>query len=309
MFDADVIVNQNDMVLDMDNFDFSMIDAPTEEVEEVVEEVEVEEEIEEVEEVEEEVEEEEVEEVVEESDEEDVDFENYEISLPSGETVVLSDLVAGFKTASEIAEEKASLEAVKADFETKSAGMDRFLQLAKLEAERVIEDYDDFDWVTLAKEDPQAYVENREFLDKYKARHKEITSAVADLDAKAEAEEKRVTTEKARAANATLARDIPGWGDAMYRKLVEFAVEKGADQDAILSSTDPFMFKLLHKTMEHEKGVQKVTAKVKKLGSPKKVVKAAPAKTEVSKDAKRESMIKKAEAAGDMSALFHLLVD
>lgn len=309
MFDADVIVNQNDMVLDMDNFDFSMIDAPTEEVDEVVEEVEVEEEIEEVEEVEEEVEEEEVEEVVEESDEEDVDFENYEIALPSGETVVLSDLVAGFKTATEIAEEKASLEAVKADFETKSAGMDRFLQLAKLEAERVIEDYDDFDWVTLAKEDPQAYVENREFLDKYKARHKEITSAVADLDAKAEAEEKRVTTEKARAANATLARDIPGWGDAMYRKLVEFAVEKGADQDTILSSTDPFMFKLLHKIMEHEKGVQKVTAKVKKLGSPKKVVKAAPAKAEVSKNAKRESMIKKAEEAGDMSALFHLLVD
>ncbi|MGL4999708.1 MAG: hypothetical protein ACRC5T_12125, partial [Cetobacterium sp.] len=197
----------------------------------------------------------------------------------------------------------------KADFESKSAGMERFLTLAKLEAERVIEDYEDFDWATLSKEDPQAYVENREFLDKYKARYKEVTSAVADLEAKAEAENNRIVQEKAREANAVLARDIPGWGEKMYKTLVEFAVEKGASQDTILNSTDPFLFKLLHKTLEHEKGVQKVTAKVKKLGSPKKVVKAAPAKPAVSKDAKRETQIKKAEAAGDMTALFHLLVD
>lgn len=313
MFDEDVIVNQADMVLDMDNFDFSMIDAPTAEVEEEIEEVEVEEEEveseeEETEEVE--VEEEEVEEEVEEeSGEEEVDFENYEIDLPSGETVVLSELVAGFKTASEIAEEKTQLESIKAEMESKTAGMDRFLKLAKLEAERVIEDYEDFDWVTLAKEDPQSYVENREFLDKYKARHKEITGAVADLEAKAEAEESRVTQEKAREANAILARDIPGWGEKMYKTLVEFAVEKGASQETILNSTDPFLFKLLHKTLEHEKGVQKVTAKVKKLGSPKKVVKAAPSKPAVSKDAKREAMIKKAEASGDMSLMFSLLED
>ena len=313
MFDTDVIVNTDDMVLDMDNFDFSMIDAPledapAEEVEVEEEEVEVEEEeVEEEEETEEEVEE--VEEVEEEPADEEVDFENYEIDLPSGETVVLSELVAGFKTATEIAAEKEQLESIKAEMESKTAGMDRFLKLAKLEAERVIEDYEDFDWVTLAKEDPQAYVENREFLDKYKARHKEITGAVADLEAKAEAEEARVTQEKAREANAILARDIPGWGEKMYKTLVEFAVEKGASQETILNSTDPFLFKLLHKTLEHEKGVQKVTAKVKRLGSPKKVVKAAPAKPAVSKNANREAMIKKAEASGDMSALFHLLED
>lgn len=313
--DSDIVVNNDDMVLDMDAFDFSMIDA--EPTDEPVEEVEVEEEVVEVEEEEEvEAEEEEVEaeeeveeEVEEDSGEEEVDFENYEIDLPSGETVVLSELVAGFKTATEIAEEKAQLESIKTEMETKTAGMDRFLKLAKLEAERVIEDYEDFDWVTLAKEDPQAYVENREFLDKYKARHKEITGAVADLEAKAEAEEARVTQEKAREANAILARDIPGWGEKMYKTLVEFAVEKGASQDTILNSTDPFLFKLLHKTLEHEKGVQKVTAKVKKLGSPKKVVKAAPAKPTVSKDAKREALLKKAEETGDMSLMFNLLVD
>lgn len=314
--DEDMIVTQDDMILDMDNFDFSMIDGePMPEEEEVVEEVVEDEEVEEVEEEEEVSEDEEEEEVEEEDSEEveedeEVDFEEYEIDLPSGEKVVLSDLVQGYKNAAEIAEEKAQLTSLKEEMETKSAGMDRFLKLAKLEAERVIEDYEDFDWVALAKEDPQAYVENREFLDKYKARHKEILSAVSDLEEKEQAEKQRVTTEKAREAVAILSRDIPGWGDKMYKQLVQFAVEKGANQEDILNSTDPFLFKLLHKTMEHEKGVQKVKAKVKKLGgSPKKVVKAAPKAPAVSKDAKREALIKKAEKEGDMASLFNLLVD
>lgn len=314
--DEDMIVTQDDMILDMDNFDFSMIDGePMPEEEEVVEEVVEDEEVEEVEEEEEVSEDEEEEEVEEEDSEEveedeEVDFEEYEIDLPSGEKVVLSDLVQGYKNAAEIAEEKAQLISLKEEMETKSAGMDRFLKLAKLEAERVIEDYEDFDWVALAKEDPQAYVENREFLDKYKARHKEILSAVSDLEEKEQAEKQRVTTEKAREAVAILSRDIPGWGDKMYKQLVQFAVEKGANQEDILNSTDPFLFKLLHKTMEHEKGVQKVKAKVKKLGgSPKKVVKAAPKAPAVSKDAKREALIKKAEKEGDMASLFNLLID
>lgn len=312
--DDDIIIEQSEMILDMDNFDFSMIDqAPEDAPEEEEAEVEVEEEVEEEEEAEEEAEEEVEEEAEAEADEpeeEEVDFENYQIDLPSGETVVLSELVQGFKNAAALAEEQQKLQSLKEEMESKSAGMDRFLRLAKLEAERVIEDYNDFDWVTLAKEDPQAYVENREFLDKYKARHKEILSAVDDLEQKEINEKKRVTSEKAREANAMLARDIPGWGEAMYRKLIEYGVEKGANQEDLLNSTDPFIFKLLHKNMEHEKGVQTVKAKVKKIGgAPKKVVKAAPKSPSVSKNAKREALLKKAEATGDMSLMFQLLED
>lgn len=313
-----MIVDQNEMVLDMDNFDFNMIDEdalPTEEtVEEVVEEVEeveeAAEEAEEAEESEEEESEEEAEEVVEEDDEEEVDFDEYEIDLPNGEKVVLSDLVKGYKTAAEVEAEVTKLKTLESELETKTAGMDRFLKLAKLEAERVIEDYEDFDWVTLAKEDPQSYVENREFLDKYKARHKEIIEAQTALEERDAAEKTRIETEKARSAAAELARDIPGWNENLYVSLMKYAVEKGASEEMIKACTDPFVFKLLHKNMEHEKGVQKVKAKVKKVGgAPKKVVKSAPAKPAVSKDAKREAMIKKAEQSGDMTALFHLLVD
>ncbi|MGL5564774.1 MAG: hypothetical protein ACRDC4_03485 [Plesiomonas sp.] len=319
--DEIVVVDTNEMILDMDTFDFSMIDdadiqeatqpevAEDEEVEVETEEESEEEETEE--ETEEQSEEDGSEEEVEDSDEEEVDFDEYEIDLPSGEKVVLSDLVKGYKTASEVEAEVAKLESIKQEMEQKSAGMDRFLRLAKLEAERVIEDYVDFDWVTLAKEDPQAYVENREFLDKYKARHKEIIEAVSALEERDEAEKKRVTEDKARTANAELARDIPGWGNDMYANLINYALSKGANEEEMRKCMDPFVFKLLHKNMEYERGVQKVKAKVKKVGgAPKKVVKTAPAKpSQTNTKPNKEALIKKAAASGDMSAWFRLLED
>lgn len=316
--DQDIeIVGAEDMVLDMDNFDFSMIDqeeAPEEEVvveeaaEEVAEEVAEEEEAEEAEEEEAVEEEEEVE--IAEGEEEEVDYDNYEINLPSGEAVKLSELVQGYKSTKEAMELKEEVDRIKQEFEEKSGGLVRHLELAKLEADRVIEDYKDFDWATLAKEDPQAYVENREFLDKYRERRREIIQSMEDLNAREQEEKNRITQEKAREANATLARDLKGWGPDMYKALCTFAVEsKLYDQDTILNCTDAATFKLLHKAMEHEKGVQTVKAKVKRIGAPKKVVKAAPAKPSVSEAAKKQALLKKAEAAGDMTAMFHLLED
>lgn len=307
----------DDMILDMENFDFNMLDSEEEVVEEVVEAV-VEDEVAEEFEEEEESEVEEAEETaddeeevteVEEPDEEEVEFDSYELTLPTGETVVLSDLVNGYKGAAEVEAMRKEVEEVKADFEAKSGNIAAMLQLAKLEADRVIEDYEDFDWATLSKEDPASYVENREFLDKYKARAKEIRKTVELVKEKEEAETKRVTQEKARQTNAALAKDIPGWGPDMYKKLIGYAVENGASEEDMLNVTDAYAFKLLHKAMEFEKGKQVVKAKVKRVGSPKKVVKATAKVAPVSKNVNRDALIKKAEKEGDMSALFNLLED
>lgn len=307
----------DDMILDMENFDFNMLDSEEEVVEEVVEDV-VEDEVAEEFEEEEESEVEEAEETaddeeevteVEEPDEEEVEFDSYELTLPTGETVVLSDLVNGYKGAAEVEAMRKEVEEVKADFEAKSGNIAAMLQLAKLEADRVIEDYEDFDWATLSKEDPASYVENREFLDKYKARAKEIRKTVELVKEKEEAETKRVTQEKARQTNAALAKDIPGWGPDMYKKLIGYAVENGASEEDMLNVTDAYAFKLLHKAMEFEKGKQVVKAKVKRVGSPKKVVKATAKVAPVSKNVNRDALIKKAEKEGDMSALFNLLED
>lgn len=309
-----------DMILDMDTFDFSQIDSDlvlvqpkgsSDEIEDVdgveFEEVEVEEEAEEVE---EEAEEEVSEEVEEELDgEEEVEFENYEITLPSGENVVLSDLVQGYKTAEEVRVMREEVEAVKSDFEEKSGNLVSMLELARLEVDSVISEYEDTDWNALASEDPHSYAQHRSYFDKHKARSKELKAAMVDMAERKASEEKAVHQEKVQAAIVRLQREIPGWGPQKFQSLVDYAVGLGGDHDELMSTSDPLVFMALNKAMEFEKGKQSVKAKVKKVGSPRKVVKATAKTPPVSKNVQREALYKKAQAEGDMAALFNFIKD
>lgn len=306
----------DDMILDMDTFDFSQIDSdlvivnPDGSPVEVDEPVEVEEEIE-VEEVEaDEVEEvEEDEEVELDPDGEDVDFESYEITLPTGEAVVLSELVSGFKNAEEVRKEREHVESIKADFETKSGNLANYLELAQLEVDSVIAEYGDTDWDELASEDPAAYSQHRQYLDKHVKRSKELKAAMTDLHERKAQEAQVVEQEKVRNAVVRLQREITGWGDNMYRSLVEYGMSLGGNQEELLNTTDPLVFIALHKAHEAEKGKIAVKAKVKQIGSPKKVVKATAKKAPVSQDAKRDALMKKAQAEGDHAALFQFIKD
>lgn len=319
--DSDIEIVGNEMVLDMDNFDFNAIDseeAAEEVAEETVEEVEedvsdlVEEESETEEEVEEDNEEDSTEETEETADaggDEEVDYDSYELTLPTGENVVLAELVKGYREAKALEEERTQFDSIRSEFELKTKDLTHALELASLEADRVIDDYSDFDWATLAKEDPAAYVENREFLDKYKQRRQEITKEMEAIRERKEADEKRDFENKAREANAQLIRDIPGWSGDLYSKLCEYAVsEKGYDADFIKNCINPNIFKTLHSLLTYEKGVQKVTAKVKRVGSPQKVVKPAAKETKPAVDAKKIAVLKKIEK-GDVSDAFDFLED
>lgn len=250
-----------------------------------------------------------------ESDEEEVDFESYEVTLPNGETVVLSEAIKGYKDAQALEAERAEFESVREKFAAQSQGVTKYLELAKLEADRVIEDYEDFDWAAYKKDDPVGYVENREFLDRYKQRREEITAAMEEVAAERERKEQEEFQEKAREAGVILARDIPGWNNELYQQLMMFAVENGADANEIAQTVDPTIFKVLYKAMQYEKGKQVVKAKVKKVGSPKKVAKAGakPAQTVDGKTATKKALIKKIETGtitdSELSNSFAFLED
>lgn len=252
---------------------------------------------------------------VEDSDGEEVDFETYEVTLPDGTNVVLSDAIKGYKNAQALEAERAEFEATRNEFATQSESVTRYLELAQLEADRVIEDYKDFDWAAYKKDDPVGYVENREFLDRYKARRSEIVAAMDEVKADKERKESAEFQEKAREAGVVLARDIPGWNNDMYQQLMMYAVENGASADDIANSVDPVMFKILHKAMQHDKGKQIVKAKVKKIGGPKKVVKAGskPTTTVDPKSANKKAILKKMNSGGlsdkDLSNTFAFLED
>lgn len=249
-------------------------------------------------------------------DEEEVDFETYEVTLPDGDVVNLSEAIQGYRNAETLKAERAEFEAVRNDFVQKSEGVTKMLELARLEADKVIEDYEDFDWASYKKDDPVGYVENREFLDRYKARRVEIVNAMEELATKARLEEEENFKEKAREAGVILARDIPGWNNELYQQLIMYAVENGAVLEDVKDSIDPALFKVLHKAMQYEKGKQIVKAKVKKIGgSPKKVVKASakPASVSDVKGASKKAIIKKMESGGlsekELSNSFQFLED
>lgn len=336
------ITNTNEMIIDdMENFDFLSLEdgnvvegdnvdgyntkqtgkdlMTEEELEEVGDEEEVDElppeDEDESEEEDEDAEEAEESEEESEEDGEEVDFESYEVTLPSGETVVLSDAIKGYKDAQALEAERAEFESVREKFAAQSQGVTKYLELAKLEADRVIEDYEDFDWASYKKDDPVGYVENREFLDRYKQRREEITAAMNEVQADRERKEQEEFQEKAREAGVVLARDIPGWNNDLYQQLMMFAVENGADANDIAQTVDPTIFKVLYKAMQYEKGKQVVKAKVKKVGSPKKVAKAGskPTQTVDAKTATKKALIKKIESGSvsdaDISNSFAFLED
>lgn len=234
-------------------------------------------------------------------DGEEVDFESYEVTLPNGEVVVLSDAIQGYKNAQALAAEREEFESVRTKFTDESEKVAKYLDLARLEADRVIEDYEDFDWAAYKKDDPVGYVENREFLDRYRARRQEIIDAQETLEAERATKEADDFKEKAREAGVVLARDIPGWNNEMYQNLMLYAVENGANAEEIANSVDPTIFKILHKAMQYDKGKQTVKAKVKRVGgSPTKIAKpSAKVTTTASPETgKRKAIIKKMENGG-----------
>ena len=247
------------------------------------------------------------------SDEEEVDYEGYEVTLPSGETVKLADAVKGYKEAQKLEQERKEFETIRDKFTDESKNTTRYLELAKLEAQRVIEDYEDFDWIELAKNDHSAYVDNKIFLEKYQQRFNEISEAMDEIRTKEEEDKKSTLQEQARNCLAVLEKDLPGWGEPLYRQLMEYAVENGASSDDIVNCTDPMVFKVLHKALQFDKGKATVKAKVKKaVTSPVKVVKAT-AKVDKAPDSKKTVVVKKVKSgqldSRDVSAMFDMLED
>lgn len=341
--DVEVSTVENDMYFDTDSFDFSQLDdvissdnelgyntkqtgedlMDEDEVsdlkgsEDFVEEDEVEEESEEVEESEEEVETEEDKEpaVETEEDTEEVDFESYELTLPNGDTVILNDLVKGYRNNAELETEKQEFASMKADFDSQMSGIQSRLELSLLEADKVIADYKDFDWKSYKDDNAVGYVENREFLDRYIQRREEILSEFTKIKEEEAKQESETFKAKAKESGVILARDIPGWNNDVYQQLMVYAVENGADATEIANTIDPMVFKMLHKAMQFDKGKQTVKAKVKRLGSPKKVVKATASVSPVKKGANpgKSAFLRKMESGNvtekDMSNSFLFLED
>lgn len=208
----------------------------------------------------------------EEGDAVDVDFDTV-ITLPDGREMTIEELSNGYMNGSDINSKFEELENNARVFEEKVSGLKDVLSLAQLEADRVISDYEGFDWDKLAQEDPQGYVENRRFLDRYKDRKQQLVDAQQRLAR--EAEEKEQEAYRARSVECVqvLKKSIPNWDEPLYQNLLQYAIDLGSSEEEILKENRPSVFLALYKAYQFDKGAQRVVAKIKKVGAPKKVMK------------------------------------
>lgn len=242
--------------------------------------------------------------------EEDVDYETYEVTLPNGDSVTLQEAVEGYRTSESILQEKQDFEVAKDTFKEEAGNTIGYLKLARLEADRVIEDYDNFDWGELSRKDPQAYVENREFLDKYKARKQEIVVAMQHLEGQEAEIEQQSFQQEARTCLNTLQAEIPGWNDSLYQDLMQYAIDNGSPEASVTKNIDPTFFKVMHKARQFDIGKQVIKAKIKrKVTSPRKVTKSN-AKNTKRPSSNRDRIARKLEQGntGD-SDVFNALED
>jgi hypothetical protein len=211
----------------------------------------------------------------------DVDYETV-ITLPDGREMTIEELSNGYVTGSDMTERENTLQRHVEAFEERVVGLKDVLDLASLEADRVIEDYAGFDWDKLAQEDPQAYVENKRFLEKYVARRQQLEAAQVKAKQEAQAKEDAVFRAKSAECVAILKREIPNWDENLYQGLMQYAIDLGATEEEVLKENRPSIFLALHKAYQFDKGKQQVMAKIKRPGAPRKVVKSDASKARTS---------------------------
>ncbi len=209
----------------------------------------------------------------------DVDFDTV-ITLPNGDEISIEDLHQGYLSGDDLKEREEELTTRQTDYTNKFKDIDKLLDTAKLEADRVLEDFNGFDWQKLASENPQEFANTKLFVEKYVARSKEIKEAQSQRAESLETEKAEAVAVKAKACVDILKADIPEWNSELYGEILQHAVENlGMDADSAKNLVDPSMIKAIHRSLQLDKGTVKARATLKRVGSPKKVAKAGAKRT------------------------------
>ncbi|MFW3388434.1 UNVERIFIED_CONTAM: hypothetical protein RF648_20825, partial [Kocuria sp. CPCC 205274] len=174
----------------------------------------------------------------EEGDEEEVDFEDYNITLPNGEEVTLAELTRDYKDSQQIKAAWQEIEEARERFVEESKNVVNYMELSKLEADAIVEDYEDYDWNRAKKEDPEDYILNKDYYDKAVQRKKDLQKALKRIREEEEDKEARQRQLDVANANATLARNLPEWGQKLWDEIYDYGLSVNIPQQALDTCTD-----------------------------------------------------------------------
>lgn len=115
-----------------------------------------------------------------------------------------------------------------------------------------IQQFQNVNWAALAQKDPEQFRALRTQAEATELEYNRLRQRREQTMEQIQAGTQEVKQKAAAEAQATLKRDLPGWNNAMYYSLVDYAAQIGFDREEVLTYTDPAVFKLLHKAKQYD---------------------------------------------------------
>jgi len=192
-----------------------------------------------------------------------------------------------------LAKEREELQqTIRSEIAAKSKAYEEKLQLAEMVIQQTLmPELQKTDWNALARDDPAQWAQKMQEANNAAAKLNAIQAERAQLAQMRAAEQQTLRQREVREAVETLQRDIPGWNDELYGKVLKFGVETGFKPEVVSAITDPVTIKVLHKAMQYDalqKGkpaVEKKVVNVPKVSKPGTVE-----KTDTDSDGKKQAL-------------------
>lgn len=146
------------------------------------------------------------------------------------------------------------------------------------------------DWNALARDNPAEWAQRMQQVNNVNALLNNVRSELQKVDQMKQQEQQQTKQKQVREAVEVLQREIPGWNNDVYQKVMQTGIELGYKPEQVAEITDPIAIKALHlagKMRELEKAKPAVEKRVAEV--PKTIKPGTTGKSDANADKKAEA--------------------
>lgn len=240
-----------------------------------------------------------------------VDIDLDTIITVHGKEYTAEELVNRYQEDEYFNQQKAAFEAEREAFIADKEASVSLLELSNLECTRQIAEYDNFDWDWYATNDPQAYVENKRYLERIQHKKAEIMEQQKQLQAEKQYQEDQAFRAKSRKCVEILQHEIKDWSENKYNALMDHAINYyGCDPAIVERWNEPSIFIMLNDAYRAHNDILKAKASIKRTKVNGRFLRPGSSASKANAKSKQEAAAR-AYASGKLSqeAAFSFLED
>lgn len=137
-----------------------------------------------------------------------------------------------------------------------------------------LKQFQNINWTELAQQNPQEYQRQSALAEATKRQAHNLEQETQQFLGQVKKAEEAITREQAKVAQRELKKLVPGWNNAKYYSLVDYAEKAGFDRKEVLKYVDPMVFVLLDKARAYDQA-KTITTQKKVKSSGKRTLRAS----------------------------------